>query len=201
MHAPLPSNFYAELSDDRLRTIATALLDMRFLTKQVLSSPYDDNYTRESATFGRSRNKLIEMAMSGEYPWMQLTNAGMDVTFDIGSVPCRFFRDDPNHPEKSGFFRRNSADMLFDSDEDAPVMWRFVIEKAMTEEDEDLVYFVGYNVFQEKVSQWVFRPSMPLMHSVDRDVPAATIIPPANVGLREEESDQATDGLRTGNER
>lgn len=201
MRTPLPSSFYAELSDDRLREVASSLLDLRFTTLKELSSQYDDNYTREVVVFGRSRNKLIEMAVSGAFPWMRLSNGGMDVTFDIGQVPCRFFRDDPDHPEKTGFFRRNAADMLFDEDETAPVLWRFVVEKAMTEEDEDLVYFVGYNVFQEKVSEWVYRPSTPMFHSVDRDVPAATIIPPANVGLLEDEAEQSNEGLHAGNER
>lgn len=47
-------------------------------------------------------------------------------------------------------FRRNNVDDLFSNDDGHPVMWRFVVEKSLTEDDEDRVLFVGYNVFQEK---------------------------------------------------
>lgn len=203
MRATAPSHFYPELSDDRLRAIAVALLDLRYLTFGEMQSPYDDNYTRESAAFGRCKNMLIQMALDRRFDWLTLAHAGMDVTFNIGCVPCRFFRDDPEAPEKPGFFRRNASDMLFDIDEKAPVMWRFIIEKAMTDEDEDRVHFVGYNVFQDKIAEWMYRPSTPMLHSVDRDVPAVAIIPPAIVELREDQqadSDQNNnDSRKTGN--
>lgn len=190
MLAATPSSFYPELTDERLREIAVPLLDMRYTTLREMHSPFDDNYTRETAVFGRSKNMLIEMAHSGVHPWMTLSNASMDVTFNIGRVPCRFFRDDPDSPEKAGFFRRNSVDSLFENDQNAPVMWRFVVDKAMTEEDEDRVHFVGYNLFQEKVAEWMYRPSMPTLHAVDRDVPAAATILPAVVELREDVESQ-----------
>lgn len=57
-----PESYYSELSDDRLRIVANALLDIRDLTIREMMSEYDDNYTRETAVFGRSRNMLIDMA-------------------------------------------------------------------------------------------------------------------------------------------
>lgn len=188
MRAAAPSHFFPELTDQRLREIAVPLLDVRYTTLRELTSTYDDNYTRETAVFGRSRNMLIQMALGGQHPWMSLTHAGMDITFHIERVPCRFFRDDPDAPEKAGFFKRNAVDSLFDEDDTRPVLWRFVVEKALTEDDEDRVHFIGYNVYQEKVAEWVYRPSMPALHSVDRDVPASTIIPPAVVELREDDA-------------
>lgn len=199
MNSKHPTTFYPELSDERLRSIATKLLDMRYSTLREMNSPFDDNYTRETATFGRSRNMLIEMAQSQQYDWMSLKNAGMDITFNIGQVPCRFFRDDPNSPEKGGFFRRNAVDDLFEPDDQRPVMWRFVLEKALTSDDDDRVFFIGYNVFQEKISEWMYRASAPMLHSVDLDVPAAAEIRPASVDVREDRSAQAGD-LKTGND-
>ncbi len=184
MLATPPSQFFPELEDSRLRVIAEALLDQRYATLRDLVSPYDDSYTRESTVFGRSRNLLIEMA-GGKYHWLTLKHAGMDVTVAIERVPCRFFRDDPDNPEKAGFYKRNAVDQLFDVDETKPVVWRFVIEQAMTEEDEDRVHFIGYNAFQEKVSQWMFRPSRPTMHAVDQDIPPSTILPPVQVDVRD----------------
>lgn len=182
--------FYPELTDDRLSTIAVALLDVRYTTIRAMNSPHDDNYTRETAVFGRSKNLLIEMAQSGTYDWMSLKHGGMDVTFKIGEVPCRFFSDDPNNPEKSGFFRRNAVDDLFAPDDQQPVMWRFVVGKALTEHDEDQVFLVGYNVYQEKICEWQYRASAPIMHVVDHLTPASADIPSAEVELRNITSDE-----------
>lgn len=195
-----PAAFYPELSDNRLRVIAVELLDMRYSTFREMNSPFDDNYTRETAVFGRSRNMLIDMALSGQYDWMSLKHAAMDVTFNIGQVPCRFFRDDPNSPEKAGFFKRNAVDDLFATDEQYPVMWRFVVEKALTEDDEDRVFFFGYNVYQEKVSEWMYRASTPTLHAVDKDVPVAAEIPPAFVDLREDDSANQGNDRNTGSD-
>ena len=70
-------------------------------------------------------------------------------------------------------------------------MWRFVVEKAMTEEDEDRVFFIGYNAFQEKVSQWAYGASGPVLHTVDSDTPASKELRPAEVGVREDSIDKS----------
>lgn len=186
-----PSSFYPDLSDERLAKIAEPLLDIRYSTIQEMSSAFDDSYTKETAVFGRSRNLLIHLCTSNKYPWLSLANPGMDVTFRIGNVPCRFFRDDPESPEKPGFFKRNGADDLLPIDEDDPVMWRFVVEKAMTDEDEDRVFFIGYNAFQERVSQWAYGASGPVLHSVDSETPSSKELPPAEVGLHEDSIDKS----------
>lgn len=85
-----PSSFFPDLTDERLAKIAELLLDIRFNTLREMDSPYDDSYTREATVFGRSRNLLIEQCLSRRYSWLSLANPGMDVTFRIGSVPCRF---------------------------------------------------------------------------------------------------------------
>ena len=193
-----PATFYRELSDDHLRVIATELLDLRFTTLRHMNSAYDDNYTKETAVFGRSKNLLIDLSRSGKYDWLTLKHAGMDVTFNIGQVPCRFFRDDPDAPEKAGFFKRNAVDDLFSIDENDPVMWRFVVEKALSDEDEDRVFFVGYNAYQEKVSEWMYRSSTPMLHAVGDEIPAATEIPPASVGVREDEINIQNPDTKTG---
>ena len=195
-----PATFYPELSDDRLRVIAVKLLDMRYSTLREMNSPFDDNYTRETAIFGRSKNMLIDLALNGQHTWMSLKHTAMDVTFNIGQVPCRFFRDDPNSPEKTGFFKRNAVDDIFAMDEQHPVMWRFVVEKALNDDDEDRVFFVGYNVYQEKVSEWVYLASAPSLHAVDKDVPVAAEIPPAFVDVRENDSANHGSDFKTGSD-
>jgi len=199
MNSKSPSAFYSELSDDRLRIVAVKLLDIRHSTIREMNSEFDDNYTRETAVFGRSRNMLIAFARSNQYEWVSLKNAGMDVTFNIGRVPCRFFRDDPNSPEKLGFFKRNAVDDLFEMDEQHPVMWRFVVEKALTEDDEDRAFFVGYNVFQGKIAEWMYRASAPMLHTVDHEVPMSAEIPPASVDVRDDPQENQDGDLKTGN--
>jgi hypothetical protein len=198
MNSLHPIEFFPELSDDRLRVIAIKLLDIRYETFGEMKSPFDDNYTRETAVFGRSRNMLVEMSLRGQFEWLSLSHAGMDITFKIGRVPCRFFRDDPDSPEKAGFFRRNAVDNLFAIDDEHPVMWRFVVEKALTDEDEDRVFFVGYNVYQEKISQWMYQASAPLLHTVDNDVPAAAEMQPASVDVRENRPIEQDGDFKTG---
>ena len=192
-----PATYYPELSDTSLQAIAVALLDVRFSTCREMNSPYDDNYTRETAVFGRSKNMLIEMALKGQFG-TTLLHAGMDVTFKIGQVPCRFFRDDPNSPEKAGFFKRNAVDDLFSIDDQHPVLWRFIVEKALTEDDEDRVFFVGYNAYQEKISEWVSQASSSVLRSVDQDTPQAKEIPPASVDIRERDIKKPDDLPKTG---
>lgn len=195
-----PNSFYPELTDDRLRLIAVLLLDLRYSTLREMNSPFDDNYTREATVFGRQKNMLIDLAKSGEHSWLSLTHAGMDVTFNIDRVPCRFFTDDPKHPEKSGFFKRNAVDDLFAPDEGHPVMWRFVVEKAIAEEDEDRVYFFGFNVYQERVAEWMYGAGAASLHAADRNVPPSADIGPAEVDVRDDESAADPGRAKTGND-
>jgi hypothetical protein len=199
LNAIHPKNFRPELTDDRLSVVATSLLDVRYATIREMNTQFDDNYTRETAVFGRSRNMLIQLAQNGKYDWLSLKHAGMDITFVIGEVPCRFFRDDPESPDKLGFFKRNAVDDLFSTDDQEPVMWRFVLEKAMTEDDEDKVFFLGYNVYQEKVAEWEYSASTAALHSVDKDTPSAIEIPPASVEVRDDQSDKQDEDRKTGN--
>ena len=178
-----PSHFYPDLTESRLAVIATALLDIRYSTLNQMSTRLDDNYTKETAVFGRSKNRLKELCQSSDHEWLTLANLGMDITFRIGSVPCRFFRDDPKSPDKAGFFKRNYVDDLFSVDENHPVLWRFVVEGALTEEDEDRVFFNGYNAYQEKVSEWMYKARSTILHGADKQALVPAIIHPVEVGL------------------
>lgn len=186
MNFPAPQQFHIGFDNSRLQTIAEHLLRIRHQTIAELSTDLDDNWVRETACFGRSRNLLISLATNRTYPWLGLMHAGMDVTPTIDGVPFRFFRDDAEEPGKAGFFRRNAQDNLFSDDPNYPVMWRFVIERAQTQEDEDRVVFAGYNVFQVKVSEWTHFPGNDVLYSVGNEVPPAAPINPASVDVRED---------------
>ena len=195
-----PSHHYAELTEERLQVVADLLLDVRYNALAVTQTAYDDNYTRECLVFGRTRQMIIKKWQAKEFPWLDVKNAGMDVTFTIGGVPLRFFRDDPKNPTKHGFFRRNDVDQLFAPEDNKPVLWRFIVERAMTEEDEDQVYLVGYNAFEEKICEWRHQPSTGVLHSVDSTTPPAVDLPDAEVTVRSDEQlgDDEAQGTETG---
>lgn len=191
-----PVSFYPELTDERLGFIARELLSVRYDTQREVTSPLDDNHTRETAIFGRSKNRLIQLGRDPAYPWLTLRRASMDVTVAIGRVPFRFFRDDPENPEKTNFFRRNFSDNLFPPNDGEPVMWRMVIEKAESEDDEDRAYFLGFNEFEEKISEWEYRPGVAMLHSTDLSVPDPVELPPLEIDIRTDEDNCESDALR-----
>lgn len=63
-----PWEFFEALSEERLRVIGMHLLEVRHNTTRELSTDLDDNYVRETAIFGRSRNMLIAMALNSQFP-------------------------------------------------------------------------------------------------------------------------------------
>jgi hypothetical protein len=191
MTLPLPSTFQPGLTDERLSVIAEALLNVRYETERDMQSLLDDNYTRETAIFGRQRNKLIQLAASGRHDWMTMMDASLGVTFGVGGIPCRFFTDDSGAPKKRGFFKRLVMDQLFAPVKTQPEMWRFVVEKGLTEDDHDQVYLLGFNTDQEKVSEWRYRDQATVLRGIGGEPPASVELPPASVGLKAKEATPA----------
>ncbi len=172
-----PWFFSDDLKKERLTIVAEELLKVLDNTYMQLSTPLDDNYTRGTCTFGRQRQLLIQLCMSGKFDWLKLSHAGMDVTFSIGTVPVRFFADDPDNPQKSGFYRRNQVDQLWEPELTAPTMHRFVIEKPEFEGEGARVHFIGYNALNEMVSKWTYGDErVTVLHSEDNTPPLSVPI-------------------------
>lgn len=170
---PAPSQFHPQLTVERLSVIAEGILNVLDNTYSQLSTSLDDNYTRGTCTFGRQRQYLIQLCMSKVHDWLRLTHAGMDVTFEIENIPVRFFSDDPEHPKKPGFFRRNSVDQLWAPDATIPTMWRFVVEKPEFEGEGARVHFVGYSPLEDVLSLWTYGDErVVVLHSTDDTPPA-----------------------------
>lgn len=197
MDYPHPSTFQPDLTDERLSTIAARMLDVRYLTIRQMDTEYDDNYTRECPVYGRTRKMLILLARGKTLPWFNIKCMGMGVDIFIGNVTCKFFRDDLENPEKAGFFKRDDFLCLFDEDDNVPVLWRFVIERALTEEDEDQVYFVGYNKFNEMISKWHYETGAAPLYSVDHVIPPAANMGPAEIEIREEGDDEISNPVES----
>ena len=175
--AKAPHEFNPALTETRLRIVAEALLEVLYETELELAGPLDDGYTRGTTTFGRQRNALIQLCNAGRHRWLKLTHAGMDVTFEIDGVPCRFFADDPAKPRKPGFFRRNDCDQLFDIETEAPLLFRFIVAKPQHSDEEAEVFFVGYDVNQNESFRWQYSRSTPALSSVDDRRPAEVPLP------------------------
>lgn len=180
----LPWQVHKDLDEKRLSIIAVGLLNVRHDTYAELATRLDDNYSRACATFGRQRQWLLQLAQSGRYDWLTLASPAMDLTVNIGSIPVRFFTDDHDSPKKQGYFRRNEVDQLFSTDDSKPVIFRFVVEPAATEDDEDRVFFLAYNVYQEVVVEWQYRPKTAVFRPVNSEVPPAVVQSDAELGLK-----------------
>lgn len=186
----LPWKAQKELTEERLSVIAEGLLSVRHDTYAELATRLDDNYSRACTTFGRQRQWLLQLAKSGRYDWLTLASPSMDLTVNVGSIPVRFFTDDHDNPKKGGYFKRNEVDQLFSSDDTKPVMFRFVLEPAATVDDEDRVFFLGHNAYQEVVVEWQFRPRTAVILPVEADVPHAVVQSDAEVGLKSQDKEQ-----------
>lgn len=150
-----PQSLLPALSNQRLDQIACHLWEIYYGVQSQLSTDDDCAYTRGATFFGRARNRLITIAQDQvDYPWLKLTHSGMDVVCEIEGLPFRFFRDDHLNPVKKGFWRRNESDQLWEPSDMAPVMFRFVVEAPITDEDELEIYFIGYNALEESVCEW-----------------------------------------------
>ena len=184
-----PWHFLPEYTEERLSIIAAALLDVYHDTEQELSTSLDDNYTRGATTFGRQRNKLISMCMSGEYPWLELVNAAFDLECKIGGMPFRFFSDDPDSPSKPGFWK--STGTLFPLNNNDPAHLRFVLEKPIDQASEAEVHFIGFNAVMEEVFRWRYQNDVSVVRAVDDQRPKAVTLAPASVQPRKSEEENS----------
>src|ERR1700760_3072731 len=100
MNLSLPEVFHPALIADRLGVVAEILIAEHFATETDLQSEFDDGYTRGCTRFGRQKNRLKSVALSGEHDWLELRHAGNDLVFAIDGIPCRFATDDPANPTK-----------------------------------------------------------------------------------------------------
>lgn len=166
----LPWKSKSALSEERLNFLASHFQEIYYDVESLLDTEDDCNYGRGALFFGRARQRLIRLATAGDHLWLKLTNAGMDVTLEIGGVPFRFFRDDHDSPKKPGFWRRNESDRLFDPNDAEAVFFRFIVQRPVTEMDDLDIYFVGYNAAQEVVCEWRYG-DIRVLQSTDERLP------------------------------
>lgn len=183
MSAKQPWDFAPALSENKLVIVARALLDVFDEVQRELATDLDDNYTRGTTTFGRQKNKIIQLALSKKHDWLDLRNTSNDLTFSISGIPFRFFSDDHEKPHKPGFWRKNAQDNLWATNDQDPEYWRFIVEKPFAEEGEAAVYVVGANTNQEVICVWKYDEAVRVLKSVDTVRPEAVETPEPEVSL------------------
>lgn len=183
MSLPLPEVFHTALSSDRLEIVADILIAEHFTTATDLQSDYDDGYTRGCTRFGRQKNRLKSVALSGRYEWLQLLHAGNDLVFTIGGIPCRFATDDPGNPTKPAVVDATPIQLFFFDEVESgePCKFCFILDGGYADSDDPRVVFVGEDAKGVAKCQWM-SDGMKALHSVSANTPPAKDIGRAPVG-------------------
>ncbi|WP_445368220.1 hypothetical protein ACH5Y9_01255 [Methylomonas sp. BW4-1] len=152
----LPVHYKSDLTHERLTVIASILLEEYYNTLDDLSSDYDSPYTWGCTAFGRQKNRIISLALAGNYPWLKVLNSGNDLVFAIGSVSCRFSSDNPENPKKNATLTVNRYQQpLFDDAENGePCRFCFVLDKGYNEDIEPRIVFLGFDASGAIKCQW-----------------------------------------------
>ncbi|WP_305805192.1 hypothetical protein [Stenotrophomonas sp. YIM B06876] len=178
-----PSEISDELAPERLSIIAQLMLEVLHKALLDTSTEHDCAYTQGTLPWGRIRNAVKLLVSSRRHPWLSIKHAGNDLLIGIGSHPVRFFLDDHLSPRKIRVLNPTESEMqqlelLPESGDRTVDLWRFIVERAITEDDEHRVFFVGYNRVREVVAQWQYTDSARTFFAVDDYIPAAAELPP-----------------------
>ena len=182
-----PSDISPDLSSDRLSAIGQLMLDVLHKALQDTSTEHDCAYSRGALSWARIKNALTQLIHSRRYSWLTLKHGGNDLVIGIGHHAVRFFLDDHLNPRKPRVLNPTDGEVLqlelgLSRTGDAAVdLWRFIVERALTDDDEHRVYFVGYNRTREVVAQWQYSESVRTFVAVDGDIPAAAELPPIHL--------------------
>lgn len=96
--------------------------------------------------------------------------------------------------QRANFFRRNSVDQLFASEDTVPTIWRFVVEKPEFEGEGGRVHFAGYNALEEVLSLWTYgEERVTVLHSTDDTPPAPVKIELDDISASVPEKEKKSD--------
>ncbi|WP_395680500.1 hypothetical protein [Dokdonella sp.] len=183
---PPPSDFHPQLSPDRLRLIASWLLEELLATVDDLTRWTDNSWTRGTTAFGRQRSRILAEWRSGKYPWLDVVDPGNALVFTIDGVPCRFSNDDPDNPSKDavvGVNPRQTSFALF-ARPGEPVRHCFVVDRVVGDMAEPYVAVDGFSAAGERVCRWV-SDSVRAFTSIAAEQPASVDVEKAKLGPKQ----------------
>ncbi|SDQ75617.1 hypothetical protein [Pseudoxanthomonas sp. CF125] len=157
-----PSDVAAEFAEGRLESLASVMLDRLDCALAVTNTEDDCSYSRGALSWARIRNALKRMANSGDHDWLSILHGGNDLVLGIGGRPVRFFLDDHLAPKRDRVLNPTEGETCqlhfnFGLEADlVPHLWRFIVEKAVTDQEASRVFFVGYNSSGAVVAQWEY---------------------------------------------
>lgn len=203
-----PSEISSSLTSSRLSIISKRMLDVLDDALRTASTDLDCSYARGTLSWARIKNALLQLAQSDEHPWLTIKHSGNDLLLGIGSETVRFFLDDHENPKKMRVLNPTNSEtkqlQLFEEDAHSEYLWRFIIERALTEEDDHQVYFVGYEAHAERdgilIAEWRYNAErVRTLAAVDDEIPAAAeLVPlelyPIDEYAAEGKNDEAVDG-------
>lgn len=197
-----PCAFAPCLTDERLTVIARLLLDTRHEALLATDEELDDGYTKGARSWAWCKRALIQLHESGAHGWLSLPHNANDLVIGIGDQQARFFKDNAEHPRKHHARYPTEAERrcrdLFEYTNTAVQLWRFYIEPAELEGDDDRVVFAGTNEDHEIVAEWIYRDtgSVRTLYAVSNEIPAAKQLPAAEAlpPITEDESDDQSSG-------
>lgn len=185
MTLPLPEEYHPSLSHDRLAIVAQILLQEVFSTETDLQSDVDDGYTKGCVIFGRQKNRIKAVALSGQYVWLTLLNGANDLVFAMDGIPCRFSTDDPRSPTKPAILQVNEYQQdFFDAVEAGqPCKFCFIVDKGQGDE-EPRVVFIGQDAAGVVACIWTSDATSQGIHAALSAVPMAKEVAKPKVGLK-----------------
>ncbi|VEF38305.1 Uncharacterised protein [Stenotrophomonas maltophilia] len=190
-----PSAASPDLSDSRLEVVAGLMLEVLAKAAEATSTELDCAWTRAVLSWGWIKNALLLLAGSRTHDWLTIRHTGNDLIVGVGSVPVRFFIiADHSKPSKRRILSPTEAEAIQLSEmsqssfagegfsvSGMPTLWRFIVERAKSEDDESRVFFVGYDGYGNILAKWQFTESVRAFHSTDADIPRAAELAPIDL--------------------
>lgn len=189
-----PSEYHRDLTEDRLRVVSKIFLDTIEDSKDIAKEiGYVGPWGEGCLCFERPKYKLIDEINSKKYPWLTLAKGDMDYIFNIGSVPCRYFKDDLDSPRKKNFYVNRMIDDLFPIDSHDVVLYRFVYQDSNYKDEEGTIHFVGYNALQELVFTWKYEEyqSNNYLYVVESEAEEPKKLSPVSVDIKDDSEDNS----------
>lgn len=184
-----PWDINPDLTKERIVTIASIIATVRGEVIDRHDKELGDTpLSLGTRAYECSRSRLIAVANTELFPWLDIPTPEGRFTFSIGNTPVRFSRNDPNYLPDRKLVRSAEARRqltLFENHAYAELHW-FIVFDTYYKRPADNVYCVGYDKFGQIICQWdiPLENTVPLMSDLSEKLPQAVEVQKANVTLK-----------------